>query len=69
MFKLSFFLAETAVYTCNFVCLFVRLYPINVKTVKPIGPKLCMGPHMTPGKAYKCSELQNNVSQKKIYVR
>ena len=24
------------------VCLSVRLYPINVKTAKPIGPKFCV---------------------------
>ncbi len=29
-------------------CLFVCLYPINVKTAEPIGPKLCVIPHMTP---------------------
>ena len=28
----------------------IRLYPINVKTDEPIGPKFCVGPHMTPGK-------------------
>ena len=36
----------------------VRLYPINVKTAEPIGPTFCVGPHMTPGKVYGCSELQ-----------
>ena len=34
------------------VCLFVCLYPINVKTAEPIWPKFCMGPHMTAGKVY-----------------
>ena len=34
------------------ICLPVCLYPINVKRIKPIGPKFCMGPHMTPGKVY-----------------
>ena len=28
-------------FACLSVCLYVRLYPINVKTAKPIGPKLC----------------------------
>ena len=35
-----------------FVCLFVRLYSINVKTAEPIGPKFFMGPCVTPGKVY-----------------
>ena len=29
------------------------LYPINVKTAEPIGPKLCVEPHLTPGKVYE----------------
>ena len=37
---------------CLSVRSFVCLYPINVKTAKPIGPKFCVGPHMTPGKVY-----------------
>jgi len=28
----------------------VCLYLINVKTAELIGPKFCVGPHMTPGK-------------------
>ena len=41
---------------CLSVCLIVRLYPINVKTAEPIGPKFCAGPHMsmTPGNVYGC---------------
>ena len=35
---------------CLSVCLFVCLYPINVKTAEPIGPKFFVGHHMTPGK-------------------
>jgi len=35
------------------VCLSVCLYPINVKTAEPIGPKFCVGPHVTPGKVYE----------------
>ena len=30
----------------------VCLYSINVKTAEPIGPKLCVGPHMTPEKRF-----------------
>ena len=36
-----------------FVCMSVCLYPINVKTAEPIGPKLFEGPHLTPGKVYE----------------
>ena len=43
------------------VCLFVFLYPINVKTVKPIGSKFCVVPYMTSGKVHRCSELQKFV--------
>ena len=31
---------------CLSGCLFVRFYTMNVKTVKPNGPKLCMGQYM-----------------------
>ena len=34
------------------VCVFVCLYPINAKTAEPIGPKFCVGHHVTPGKVY-----------------
>ena len=30
----------------------VCFYSINVKTAEPIGPKFCVGPHMTPGRVY-----------------
>ena len=33
--------------------LFVCLYPINVKTAEPIGPKFFVGPHGAPGKVYE----------------
>ena len=36
-----------------FACLFVCLYPINVKTAKPIRTKFCVGPNMAPGKVYE----------------
>ena len=32
-------------------CLFF-LYPINVKTAAPIGPKFLVGPHVSLGKVY-----------------
>ena len=37
---------------CLSVCLFVCLYPINVKTAEPIGPKFFVGHHVTTGKVY-----------------
>ena len=33
----------------NLTCLSVCLYPINVK--------ICVGPHVAPGKVYKCSKF------------
>ena len=39
---------ETYIYI-YFAFLSVRLYPINVKTAEPIGPKLCVVPHVTQG--------------------
>ena len=33
---------------CLSFCLFVCLYPINVKTAKPIGPKFFVGPRSCP---------------------
>ena len=32
------------------LCLSVCVFPINVKTAAPIGPKFCVGPHMTQGR-------------------
>ena len=46
------------------VCLFVWLYPINVKTAEPIGPKFFVGHLGTPGKAYESSKFQIFVSIK-----
>ena len=42
-------------------CLLVCLYPINVKTVKPIWSKFCVVPYMTSGKFHRCSEIQKFV--------
>ena len=41
---------------CLSVC---KLYPINPKTAEPIGPKFCVGPHMTPGKVYGWTKFKN----------
>ena len=41
-----------------FACLSVCLYPINVKTAEPIGPKFFMGHHVTTGKVYE-QKLEN----------
>ena len=46
------------------VCLFVFLYPINVKTAEPIGPKFFVGHHVTTGKVYEWSKFQIVVSIK-----
>ena len=35
----------------DFILLFVQ-YPINVKTVEPIGPNFCGEPHMALWKVY-----------------
>ena len=49
---------------CLFVCLSVCLYPINVKTAEPIGPKFFVGHHATTGKVYEWSKFQIFVSIK-----
>ena len=38
---------------CLSVCLSVCLYPINVKTAEPIGPKFFVGHLGAPGKVYE----------------
>ena len=38
---------------CLSVCLSVCLYPINVKTAEPIGPKFFVGHLGSPGKVYE----------------
>ena len=48
----------------NLACLFVCLYPINVKTAEPIGPKFFVRHHVTTGKVYKWSKFQIFVSIK-----
>ena len=40
------------------LCLSVCLYPINVKTVESIGPKFFVGPNVTPGNGYGCSNFR-----------
>jgi len=49
---------------CLSVCLFVCLYPINVKTAEPSGPKFFVGHHVTTGKVYEWSKFQIFVSIK-----
>ena len=46
----------------NLACLFVCLYPINVKTAEPIGPKFFVRHLGTPGKVYEKSKFQIFVS-------
>ena len=43
---------------CLSWCLFVCLYPINVKTAEPIGLKFFVGHHVTTGKVYEWSKFQ-----------
>ena len=42
-----------SLFGCLFGCLSVCLYPINVKTAEPIGPKFFVGHHVTTGKVYE----------------
>ena len=49
---------------CLSWCLSVCLYPINVKTAEPIGPKFFVGHLGTPGKVYESSKFQIFVSIK-----
>ena len=48
----------------NLACLFVCLYPINVKTAEPIEPNFFVGHLGTPGKVYEWSKFQIFVSIK-----
>ena len=50
-----------------FACLGVCVYPINLKTVEPNGPKFCVGPHMAPGKVYGWSKFQSFASKKILF--
>ena len=49
------------------LCLSGCLYPINVKTAKPIGLKFCVGPHLTLGKVYEWSKFQKFVFKSFFY--
>ena len=42
----------------NLACLFVCLYPKNIKTAEPIGPNFFVGSRVTPGKVYGWSNFQ-----------
>ena len=44
----------------HLVCMFLLIQK-NVKTAEPIGPKFCVGPHVTPGKGYEWSKFQKFV--------
>ena len=46
----------------------VCLYPINVKTAEPIGPKFFVGHLGTPGKVYESSKFQIFVSHQNSIV-
>jgi len=51
--KTSLYINLAWVSVCLFLCLSVCLYPINVKTAEPIGPKFFVGHLGTPGKVYE----------------
>ena len=40
------------------------MYPINVQTAEPIGPKFHVGHHITPGKVYERAKFQKLASNK-----
>jgi len=40
-------------------CLFVCLYPMNVKTAEPIGPEFCVGPHVILGRFMNEQNFKN----------
>jgi len=52
----------------NLACLSVCLYPINVKTAEPIGPKFFVGPHVTPGKVYECTKFKEFVLKSFLFL-
>ena len=54
---------------CLSVSLSVCLYPINVKTAEPIGPKFVVGHHVTPGKVYGWSNFQKCASIKIRFLK
>ena len=49
--------------------MFVRLYPINVNTAEPIGPKFCVEPHVAPGKVCEWSNFQKFASIKIRFLK
>ena len=51
------------------VWLCVSFYPMNVKTAELIGPKFCVGPHMTPGKVYGWSKFQKLFYTNLIFIK
>ena len=56
---------------CNtyILCLYVRLFPINVETAEPIGPNFFVGPHLTPGKVYEWSNFQKFATNKMRFLK
>ena len=47
-----------SLYIFSLSSLFWCLYPINVKTADPIGPKFFEGSRVTPGKVYELSKFK-----------
>ena len=61
---INFAWVSVCLFGCLLWCLSVCLYPINVKTAEPIGPKFFVGHHVTPGKVYGWSNYQKFASIK-----
>ena len=54
---------------CLSICLSVCLYPINVITAEPIGPKFFVGSRVTLGKVYGGSNFQKFASIKIRFLK
>ena len=52
--NICIYLYNLYIYFAYICCLSVCLYPINVKTAEPIGPKFCVWHHVAPGKVFEC---------------
>ena len=45
------------------------MYSMNVKTAEPIGPKFCVGPHMTPENVYEKKNSAMSLQQNSIVIK
>ena len=65
-FSKYIFTCESSIYI---LCLSVCLYPINIKTAEPIGPKFFVWSRVTPGKVFRWSNFQKFVSNKIRFLK